>query len=100
MKPLGKIHIGWSPDMAYAVGLITTDGSLSIDGRHINLTSKDKQLIETFKICLNLQNKIGRKGSGTQKEKLYYYIQFGDILFYKWLLKIGLMPNKSKRLNS
>jgi len=32
----------WSADFAYAVGLLTTDGSLSIDGRHINLTSKRK----------------------------------------------------------
>lgn len=38
----------WSSDLAYAIGLITTDGSLSIDGRHINLTSKDIDQVETF----------------------------------------------------
>lgn len=41
MKPQGK-PITWSPEIAYAVGLLTTDGSLSIDGRHIDFTSKDK----------------------------------------------------------
>lgn len=24
----------WSPEMAYAIGLLTTDGNLSKDGRH------------------------------------------------------------------
>lgn len=43
MKPKGK-PVKWSPKIAYAVGLITTDGSLSKDGRHIDLTSKDRRL--------------------------------------------------------
>ena len=40
-------HMKWTSELAYAVGLLTTDGSLSKDGRHIDLTSKDvEQLIE------------------------------------------------------
>ena len=35
----------WNHDFAYAIGLITTDGNLSPDGRHINLTSKDEEII-------------------------------------------------------
>ena len=96
-----KEKIKWSPKLAYAVGLITTDGSLSIDGRHIDFTSKDVQLLQTFKKCLNLKNKIGSKTDGKSNKK-YYRVQFGNINFYKWLLKIGLMPCKTKivgRLN-
>ena len=47
-KPKGKVKIEWSPDFAYAIGLITTDGNLSPDGRHVNFTSKDLELIKNF----------------------------------------------------
>lgn len=90
----------WSSGLAYAVGLITTDGSLSIDGRHINLTSKDIDQIETFAKILRLKNKIGLKYSSSKKDKQYYQIQFGDIKFYRFLMKIGLTPNKTKTIGS
>lgn len=96
MKPLNRIKIEWSPEFAYAIGLLVTDGSLSKDGRHINFSSKDLELIETFKNCLQLKNTIGRKGSGSVKDKRYYQIQFGDVNFYRFLLEIGLSPAKSK----
>jgi len=98
MKPLGTIP-QWSPKLAYAIGLITTDGSLSCDGRHINFTSKDKQLVQTFKECLDLQNKIGVKARGKEKVKRYSQVQFGNVILYRWLLDIGLTPNKSKTIN-
>lgn len=98
MKRLNPIKIEWSPEFAYAIGLLVTDGSLSKDGRHINFTSKDGELVETFKDCLGLKNTVGRKGSGSVKEKRYYQVQFGDINFYRFLLGIGLSPTKSKTI--
>lgn len=98
MHPLGKVKIKWSPEFAYAIGLLTTDGNLSPDKRHINFTSKDKKLVETLKKCLKIKNKIGRKSRGYEKEKKYFVIQFGDVRFYKFLMIIGLTPNKSKTL--
>lgn len=98
MKPKRTQKIKWSPELAYAIGLITTDGSLSIDGRHIDFTSKDTQLLNIFKKCLGLKVKIGLKTDGFSKRK-YYHVQFGDVIFYKWLLKIGLTPNKSKTIS-
>ena len=98
-KPKGKVKIKWSPEFAYAIGLITTDGNLSSDRRHINFTSKDKDLVETFIKCLKLENKIGRKARGGEKEKKYFVVQFGDVLFYNFLLSIGLLSKKSKILN-
>ena len=95
MKPRGK-PIKWSPEIAYAVGLITTDGNLSPDGRHLSLISKDVPLLKTFKRCLGLKNKIGLRRSGYTGKKDCYNVQFGNIILYKWLLKIGLMPNKTK----
>lgn len=87
----------WSNDIAYVVGLITTDGNLSKDGRHITFISKDIDLIKTFKRCLCLNNKITPKPSG-YSDKIYNKIQFGNVKLYRWLLKIGLMPNKTKIL--
>jgi len=99
MRALRKVKIKWSPDFAYAIGLLTTDGSLSSDGRHMNLTSKDRGLIEIFKTCLGLKNKIGRKMRKRGGEKRYFQLQFGDVYFYRFLLKLGLTPNKSKTLS-
>ncbi|MEP7167550.1 MAG: LAGLIDADG family homing endonuclease [Candidatus Woesebacteria bacterium] len=90
----------WSADLAYVVGLITTDGSLSKDGRHIDFTSKDINLIRTFAGVLKLKNKIGLKSSSYGKGKTYYRIQFGNVKFYHFLVDIGLTPNKTKTLGS
>ena len=95
-KSKGRIKIKWSPNFAYAIGLLTTDGHLSKDGRHFDLTSKDIEQIENFLKCLGINNKIGTKLSGIGN--LSYRVQFGDVLFYKFLLQIGLTPAKSKTL--
>ena len=99
MKPKGK-EVIWTPNFAYAVGLITTDGNLSPDGRHFDFTSNDVQLIKTFKKCLNLKNKISKKRSSYTNKLSSNRIQFGNVVLYKFLLEIGLMPNKSKKLKS
>ena len=47
-----------------------------------------------------MQNVIGKKSSGSQKEKKYFVVQFGDINFYKFLINVGLMTNKTKIISS
>ncbi len=93
-KPLGRVKIKWSPEFAYAIGLLTTDGNLSSNGGHCDLTSKDKEQILNFKKCLGIKNKIGLKISGSSGNKSFR-IQFGDVIFYNFLLGIGLTPHKS-----
>lgn len=95
-KPKGKVKIQWSPGFAYAIGLFTADGCLSSDGRHLDFTSKDRDQVETFNRCLNLSNKIGLKNSGHGTTA--HHSQFGDVLFYDFLKKIGLTPAKSKTI--
>jgi|SRR3989344_5521137 len=97
-KPKGKVSSKWSVKLAYAIGLVTADGCLSKDGRHINLTSKDTEQIILFKKCLGLETKIGKKYSGVGN--LAYQTQFGDVLFYKFLQEIGLTPAKSNTISS
>lgn len=97
-KPRKSVNTRWSEELAYVVGLIATDGCLLNDGRHLEFNSKDKALVHTFRECLNLKNRIGKKTSGYTGRKDYYRIQFGDVHFHGWLRKIGLMPRKSKTL--
>jgi len=80
----------WTPKLAYVVGLLVTDGNLSKDGRHITMRSSDRQLLDTFKDCLNIQNKIG-----FTKNQRGLRVQFSDVQFFRWLLKVGLFPAKS-----
>ena len=79
MKPLEKVRIVPSAAFYYAIGLITTDGSLSKDRRHIVFTSKDVELIETFQKALGIHSTVSRFANGITKEKKYYRVQFGDV---------------------
>lgn len=100
-KRLPRIDFKWTPELAYAVGLITTDGNLSSDKRHLEITSTDLQLLNTFKKCLKLKNTItdNPKGGYANKKKAYR-VQFGNVVLYDWLVKIGLTPNKSLTIGS
>ena len=85
----------WTPELAYVIGLLTTDGNLSKDGRHITMRSSDIQLLKTFKKCLNLPYKIVQSRNEKWAKKPCYRVQFSSVQFYRWLLKIGLFPAKT-----
>lgn len=88
----------WTPQLAYVVGLLVTDGNLSGDGRHVNMRSAEIPMLETFRECLCLNNKIG---STTRKDgRTHYRVQFSNVQFYDWLLKIGITPAKSLTIGS
>lgn len=88
----------WSSKVAYAVGLFATDGHLSIDGRHLDLTSKDIEQLENFKVCLELGTKISWKSSGYGKR--CPHVQFGSVKLYRWLLSIGVKQKKTKTIGA
>lgn len=96
-KPQGKVKIKWSANFAYAIGLLVADGCLYNDGRHLSLTTNDLEQVENFKKCLELKVKVGNTTSGIKKQNCLR-IQFGDVIFYKFLLRIGLTPAKSKTI--
>lgn len=95
-KPKSKINLNWRPEFAYVVGLITADGCLSKDRRHINITSVDIDLLNTFNNCLGTNFPISEKFSGLNKKS--YFIQFSDVIFYDFLNNIGLFSAKSKTI--
>lgn len=95
-KAQRKVKIEWSSNFAYAIGLITSDGCLHKDRRHINFSSKDLEMINNFKQSLGINNKPTKYARGGEKIKKYYNLTFGDIYFYKFLESIGVSPAKSR----
>jgi hypothetical protein len=89
--------VTWSPDMAYAVGLLVTDGSLSIDGRHIDLTSKDEEQLINFMNCIGKKIRISSKKPSPLAEPITR-VQFSDVGLYLFLQDIGLTSNKTKTI--
>jgi hypothetical protein len=92
-KPRRIINETWRPNLAYAIGLIATDGCLSNDGLLVDLTSKEKEQLTNYSKCLGINFKIGLKWANQGKE--YLRIQFKNRFFYDFLLSIGLTPKKS-----
>jgi hypothetical protein len=86
----------WSPEIAYAVGLIATDGNLSPSGRHISVSSGEREVLETFLRCVDRRAKIGHVKGGFGTNGLR--VQIGDVGLYRWLQSIGLTPRKSLTL--
>ena len=77
--------------MAYAVGLIATDGCLT--GRAITFTSTDRQLVETFLACVGQSVKIGVQ---IRPHRLpAYRAQLGNQILFNWLISIGITQRKS-----
>lgn len=91
-----RIAETWRPELAYAVGLLATDGCLARNQKLIDLTSKDREQLENFVRCLGVPfpivNKVGGNG------KTYLRVQFKSVYFYDFLLSVGLTPAKSKTI--
>ncbi len=62
-----KVDITWSPSLSYVIGIIASDGNISSNLRHLNITSKDYEMLQNIKNILGLNNKIGVKGTRWRK---------------------------------
>lgn len=86
-------------DLWYLVGLIASDGCLSPDGRHIDITSQDKDYLESIRHQFELSVAVSQKLSG-YTNRFGYRIQFSSKSFYNFLSQIGLTPKKSKTIGA
>lgn len=75
--------VEWTPTLAYAVGLLATDGCQT-DGRHLAFPSADRELVEILLRCLGKTNKISE--IRTKAGGVFYKTQIGDVLLCRWLL--------------
>lgn len=80
----------------YLVGLIATDGSLSVDGRHIDITSSAPEHLEQIRIALGLCCRVRPKWSGYGSRG--FHLQIGSVDLYQKLRRIGLTARKSLTL--
>ena len=93
------LPIIWCPRLAYAAGLIATDGCLSGDGRHITFVSKDEDLMRSLLGCVG-RSHIRHRLVQSEYGGWAYRGQFSHAALYRWLISIGVMPRKSLRLGA
>ncbi len=86
----------WSPELAYVVGLIATDGNLGRKRTVITIVSKDVDLLETVRACLDLTTPIKAHSGGFGNR--CRHLSWHDRDLYAWLHEIGLTPAKSLTL--
>jgi hypothetical protein len=84
--------MAWSSGLAYALGLVATDGCLINTGRHVAFVSNDRDLVETFLKC------VGRPDAAIRQQGNAHRVQFGDVVLYRWLEDAGLTQRKSLTL--
>lgn len=82
----------WTPILAYAVGLIATDGCI-VRGRTLAFPSADRELVEILLRCLGKNNSVSTVR--TKTGGVVYRAQIGDVAFCRWLMRIGISPRKS-----
>lgn len=85
----------WTPTLAYAVGLLATDGCQT-DGRHLAFPSADRELVDILLGCLGRTNKVS--AVRTRTGGVVYRTQVGDVLLCRWLHGVGVTPRKSLTL--
>ena len=83
-------------ELWYLIGLIASDGCLSKDGRHIEITAKEQDFLEKLRSQIGLKGKTGVKNKG--KTNQAYHIQISNKNFYEFLLSVGLKQRKSLNL--
>jgi len=90
-----ELKIGGA-NLWYLVGLITSDGCLSKDGRHVDITAKNYEFLDNVKRGIGIKNRIGIKNKEGNKKA--YRFQISNKNFYDFLLSLGLTPHKSLTL--
>ncbi len=88
----------WSADMAYILGFLYADGNITETkrGTHfVSLYTADKDILLAIRKSFASDHKISKRTSATGHD---YRIQIGSQEWFADLGKIGLFPNKTKRM--
>ena len=88
----------WSPELAYIVGLIATDGYLAKGKVEVDFTSADEELIELYCDILHLEG-IHVVTANHPPRKAWQAVKLSDGVFRAFLEDVGLTPAKSKTLS-
>lgn len=88
----------WSADMSYVLGFLYADGNVVQTKRGTHFVSGyscDKELIVAMKRVINSNHKISEC---LRKTRIMYKIQIGSKELFEDLGRIGLIPDKTKRM--
>ena len=88
-----KFFSSWSPEMAYVLGWIYSDGNID-NGDRIRIGTKDKYILQNIQGMMNSTHKLA-----INKRTGVYQLELTSTQMYKNLYKFGLHPNKSKTIN-
>lgn len=105
-------HLQWSPEFAYVVGLIASDGNLQSDTNEVRIASTDREIIDMYCAALGLRPhdvppanwenpnavEVHLRIERRPPYKEQYHIIFSDYVYRSRLEEIGLTANKSKTL--
>jgi DNA-binding Lrp family transcriptional regulator len=87
----------WSPELAYVVGLVTTDGNLKSDRPDVSFASTDIEIVEAYRRILKVNAPIYVTQSDKGHKPLHR-VCINDPAYRTFLENVGLMPVKAKRL--
>lgn len=104
----------WSPEFAYVVGLIASDGNLQSNSNEVRLASTDREIVDHYCRCLGLRpddvsaeewgdlqaTQVHIRIEQRASYKKQYHIIFSDHLYRARLEEIGLTPNKSNTIGA
>ena len=85
-----------SPELAYVVGLVASDGNLRGAGNSVSLTSVDRELVETYLRLLQVCSVRISLHHTSRKDQ--YTVAFSDPAYRAFLEACGLRPNKSTNI--
>jgi len=79
----------WTPEMAWVLGLLASDGSVHSNGKQFMLGSKDIDLIEQFYNLLEYNGPTGMNNSGVHTAPI------SSTVIVKRLAELGIVPHKT-----
>src|SRR3989338_5144246 len=88
----------WTPKMAYALGFFVADGNMVITkrgGRYLTFYSADKHILIEIKKHMDSGHRLSKR---RHKGGDCFRIQIGSKEMFEDLIKIGITPNKSRRM--
>ena len=79
-----------TPEMAYVLGFIYSDGNLGNQLDHFSISQKEPEILYKIKELMSSEHKIVR-----QKKQELHTLTIGNKVMINDLLSLGLTPNKS-----
>lgn len=94
-----NVLAAWSPELAYVVGLIATDGHLDSDKIEVGFISTDRELVNLYCQALHVDSiHVGVTENSARKP--CFRVRLNDREYRRFLETIGLTPAKSKTLGA